>query len=300
MKTNLLVLGIGELLWDVFPGKRQPGGAPTNVVYHATQLGADARLISRIGKDTDGEDLLAQLSETGINTESVQKDPQHPTGTVTVTIDAQGQPTYTIHEPVAYDFIEVTDDTIALSMNADAVCFGTLAQRGTVSRATIHALVAATPATCLRFFDINLRQHFYDANVLHQSLLVANALKINDEELPILAKLLDITDDSNEESLLAQIASRYELRLVALTKGKNGSVLWTPERVSRHSGYPVEQVVDTVGAGDSFTAAVLLGILRGIDLDIIHDRAARLAAYVCTQTGGTPPLTDELKTALNV
>jgi len=258
-------------------------------------LGADARLISAVGDDAEGHDALSEWTRLGMNTETISVLPGYPTGTVDVVADALGQPTYTIHEGVAYDFIAANPSAVALATQAGAVCFGTLAQRSAVSRASLRTLVATTAQTCLRFFDVNLRQQFYSASVIHESLTLANALKVNEDELPIVAELLGISTEGDSESTIAHIAEKYTLRLVAFTLGANGSLLWTPERISQHGGYRVDQIADTVGAGDSFTAAVLVGMSHHLDLDLIHDRAARLAAYVCTQNGGTPPIPDNLK-----
>lgn len=286
------IVGIGEVLWDMLPAGRQLGGAPANFTYHASALGADTLLISRVGKDDLGRETLERLTKLGVPTECVEVDDKIPTGTVGVTVAADGQPHYQIHENVAWDAIRGEDAARRAVAAADAVCFGSLAQRSETSRDTIQALVASAPAKALRIFDINLRQHYYSHSTIEESLALANVLKVNDAELPRLAEMFGLTGDARSQ--IHQLAERHSLRAVAYTRGGNGSLLCAGGRWSDHPGIATT-VVDTIGAGDSFTAAMTLGLLAGWELDRINDHANRVAAFVCSYTGATPTLPDQLR-----
>jgi len=285
------LIGLGEVLWDLLPKGKQFGGAPANFAYHAKVLGTDAHVVSAVGDDELGREILARLDRLGLGRELVAVDAGHCTGTVSVELDEHGKPDFTIHEDVAWDFIPEMPGLADLAARASAVCFGSLAQRAEVSRATIRRFLDATGDDCLRLFDINLRQHFYDASVVGASLEHADVLKLNDDELPVVAELLSLPAD--EEPFLDAVLREYELTLVALTKGPGGSVLRSGDRTSVVPGTRVE-VADTVGAGDSFAAAVAVGLLAGVDLDRINRRASELAAYVCTRPGATPEVPDRL------
>jgi fructokinase len=285
------ITAIGEVLWDHLPEGRQLGGAPANFAFHAKNLGADAILISRVGRDDLGREVIERFAARKIPVETIQIDSEAPTGTVSVKIDAGGQPQYTIHPNVAWDRL-IADDAACLAVaNADAVCFGSLGQRSTLSRATIQSLVSSARPETLRVFDANLRPPFWTPEIIGQSLALADVLKLNDHELTIMAGLFGIT--GNERELLAGLAARFNLRLVALTRGAGGSLLLAGSRWSNHAGFPVT-VRDTVGAGDSYTAALVLGWLRNRDLDDISQTANEVAAYVCTQPGATPDLPEHL------
>jgi fructokinase len=284
------VIGLGEVLWDMLPAGRQFGGAPANFAYHAKALGAESYVVSCVGDDDLGDEILRRLEQLGLGGEYVAVDVEHPTGTVSVKLDDHGKPEYVIHEPVAWDFIPPLPEFLGLAARADVVCYGSLAQRSPVSRTTIRDFLAATREDCLRIFDINLRQHYYNVDTVAVGLEAADVLKLNDEELPIVARLLGIAGE--EDQLLAALCRRYALKLVALTKGPHGSVLLGPEGRSDHPGVPTT-VADTVGAGDAFTAAVALGLLAGMDLDAIHCRAGRIASYVCSKPGATPEMPEE-------
>lgn len=282
-----LIAALGEVLWDMFPSGKQPGGAPANFVHHAGRLGADAFLVSRVGRDDAGDELLACLEAHGIPFAYIGRDPQHPTGTVHVTVDVTGQPDYTIREHVAWDFLPWESELASLASQVDAVCFGSLCQRNADSRTTVERFLNATPETCARIFDINLRQGFYTIEILRHSLELATLLKLNTEELNVLSQGLSLS--GTPERRLKQILERYSLDLVALTRGQEGSLLVTSEMSSEHSGFPVE-VVDTVGAGDAFTAALVLGWLKCKDLDEINRDANRVAGQVCSHKGAWTPL----------
>jgi len=281
-------IGLGEVLWDLLPGGRQLGGAPANFAYHAHALGAESLVVSRVGRDDLGRDLVEHLNALGLVTSGISVDPAAPTGTVSVTLDPTGQPTYTIHTDVAWDFLEAGPEVLRAAAGADAVCFGTLAQRHPVARDSIRRVLQATRPEALRIFDINLRQRFWSREVIVESLALANVLKLNDEELPILMDLLGWPCE-DDQGLMARLAQRFDLRAVALTRGARGSLLWTADRSWNWPGSDLK-VADTVGAGDSYTAALALGLLSGKSPEDILRIAHRVADFVCTHPGATPPM----------
>lgn len=281
------VIGVGEVLWDLLPAGKQLGGAPANFASHAHALGAEAIIVSKVGKDPLGIELVQALSDMGLPTHGILVDSAAPTGTVSVTLDGDGVPSFTIHENVAWDLLEAGPAALEAARGADAICFGTLAQRHPAARTAIRAIVEAAPPSALRILDINLRQHFYSARLLDESLRLANVLKLNEVELAVLAELFGVT--GNEFSLAEKLAARYELKAVALTKGAQGSTLWLDRKVATHPAAEVA-VVDTVGAGDAYTAALALGLLGGREPEAILTTAHELAEYVCTQAGATPAL----------
>ncbi len=286
------VVGLGELLWDMLPGGRQLGGAPANFAYHAGALGAEARVISRVGRDAGGRELVARLVQLGIGTACIEEDPVAPTSTVTVSLGADGQPAYTIHENVAWDALAGEAAARQAVAAADAVYFGTLAQRSETSCRTLRTLLGLVPKTSLRIFDVNLRQHYHSRTIIEESLALADVLKLNETELPQLAELFHLSGD--ERAQVDALARRFALRVVAYTRGGRGSLLRAAGEWSEHAGLPTI-VADTVGAGDSFTAALALGLLAGWPLDMVNERATALAAYVCSQPGATPPLPERLR-----
>ena len=286
------VVGLGELLWDLLPTGQQIGGAPGNFSYHAGALGAEARTISRVGDDALGHALLAQLKALGVSTACVQIDATMPTGTVAVELDPDGQPRYDIRANVAWDHLQADTVSMQAAASADALCFGTLAQRNAVSRAAIRALVAASPSDALRVFDVNLRQDYFSRALIDESLLLATVLKVNDVELPKLVTMFDLRGDVRAQ--LEQIAERWQLNAVALTRGDKGSVLLTTHEYSEHPGVPVA-VRDTIGAGDAFTAAMTVGLLSGWALDDVNAHANEVASHVASCSGGTPPLPESIR-----
>ncbi len=288
---NKTILGLGELLWDLLPGGKQLGGAPANFAYHAHVLGAAARPVSRVGADPLGQEILHRLQELGLPVDFVQVDEGAPTGTVSVEITEGGGHRFTIHENVAWDRIKADETALALARTADAVCFGTLGQRCPTSRVAIQGIASAAPPGALRIFDINLRQRYFSLPVIEESLQIANILKINDEELPVVAEMLALRGGTADQ--IAALADAYGLNLVALTCGARGSMFYADGRLSQLSGTPVT-VVDTIGAGDAFTAAMALGLLAGWGLDEINLRANAVASFVCTRPGATPALPAEL------
>lgn len=297
--TRPVVVGLGEVLWDILPAGKQLGGAPANFAYHARAQGATGVVVSRVGDDALGREILARLDALGLDLRHVSVDARHPTGTVNVRLDAGGVPQYVIHESAAWDYLATGGALRELAGATDAVCFGTLAQRSAVSRGAVRDFLRATGPDCLRVFDINLRQSYYDRTVVHESLLLSDVLKLNEDEVHVLADRLELVgarEVGDVDGVVAALLDRYPLRLVALTRGGAGSLLCARDgRRSDHQGFPVANVADTVGAGDAFTAAMVMGLLRGDDLDRINAHANRLAAYVCSQHGATPAIPEELR-----
>ena len=285
------IVAIGEVLWDLLPTGRKLGGAPANYAYHARSLGADARVVSRVGDDPLGRELLEQLRANGQPTETIEVDPDAPTSTVGVVIGDDGQPSYTIWEDVAWDRIEAASVALAACASADAVCFGSLARRGEVSRRGIGGLVAASGPGALRVFDINLRPPFVDREVVEDSLALANVLKLNDDELATLSAWFHLEGD--EARRVAGLAARFDLGAVALTRGSQGSLIYRDGLLAEHPGAHA-RVVDTVGAGDAFAAVLTIGLLEAWTLDAINHRANLVAAFVCSRPGATPEFPDGL------
>ena len=285
------IVGIGELLWDLLPSGRRLGGAPLNFACHGAQLGAKAYPVSCLGRDVPGQAIRRELASLGLDDLYVGEDTGHPTGSVQVTLDEGGKPSYTICEDVAWDFLAMSDRLADLATKTDAVCFGSLAQRGAVSRSTIHTFLNRVRTEALKIFDINLRQAFYSQEIVAASLESANVLKLSNEELPVLAGMLGLVGTTEDQ--LAALMGTFDLRLIAYTRGAGGSLLMTPDEMDAHPGFPAA-VVDTVGAGDSFTAALCVGLLQRRPLTEINDLANRVAAFVCSQKGATPVLPPEV------
>jgi fructokinase len=286
-----LVVGIGEILWDLLPDGKQMGGAPANFAFHARTLGAASVIVSAVGDDPPGREILAQLGSRGLDASGIATMSSAPTGTVTVALDAGGIPHYTIHEGVAWDVIPWTAGLGDIASRADAVCFGTLAQRSPVSRATIGAFLDATRPDCLRVLDLNLRQSYFSRDIVRGLLGCSTVLKLNDDELGTVAGLLSLPGP--ETRVLAGLLEAYPLTMIALTKGPTGSRLFGRGVDLGHPGFPVE-TADTVGAGDAFTAAMVTGMLRHKGWDEIGERANRIAGYVCSRKGAWPELPAEL------
>jgi fructokinase len=285
MKTKKFnIIGIGELLWDMLPNGKELGGAPANFAYHANFFGANSTIISALGNDENGEEIELLLKENKLKYSINILN--YPTGWVSVKLD-NGIPNYVIHENVAWDFIELKDEVIPVLEKADAICFGTLSQRSKVSFETIQEAIKLVPKTALKVLDINLRQSFYTKKIIETSLKSANAVKLNDEELVVLSEMFHLP--SNVDEACKQLLNQFSLKLLAITKGAEGSVLYTPNETSNYPT-PKVKVVDTIGAGDSFTAAMVMGLLNGKPLNQIHKEASEYAAKVCTYKGATPKL----------
>ena len=284
------IVGLGEALWDVLPEGKKLGGAPANFAYHAGQFGLDTLAISAVGEDQLGDETLSAFEEKGLK--YIMPRVPFPTGTVQIELDAQGVPAYEIREGVAWDNIPFTPEMEKIARSCKAVCWGSLAQRHEVSRNTIHRFLDATPPTCLKIFDINLRQTFYDEEVIRASLKRCNILKINDEELVTIGRLFGYPglDMSNKCWL---ILGKYNLDMLVLTCGVNGSYVFKPGAMT-FIETPKVDVADTVGAGDSFTASFCAAILKGLSVSDAHQLAVETSAYVCTCNGAMPRIPAEL------
>jgi len=278
------VVGLGEVLWDVLPDGKKLGGAPANFAYHAGQFGLDTLAVSALGKDALADETIAALDERGLKYLLPRVD--YPTGTVQVTLTVDGIPTYEIKENVAWDNIPYTPELAEIASNCRAVCFGSLAQRNVTSWATIRQFLDNTPTDCLKVFDINLRQQFYTKDVIEESLKRCNILKINDEELVIIKRMYGY-DDLDMRGICEKILTDYQLKMLVLTCGTNGSYVFAPGLTSFQET-PKVKVADTVGAGDSFTGSFCASILNGKSLEEAHRKAVAVSAFVCTQNGAMP------------
>jgi fructokinase len=308
-----LILGIGELLWDIVPDGMRLGGAPANFAVMAARLGNHAAILSRIGRDDLGRQAIDRLNTIiapmPVETAFLQVDPQHETGRVTVRLE-YGELHYTSHEPAAWDFLELSDEWMQLASRADAICFGSLAQRNQRARQTIQTLVAEAPDPCIRIFDVNLREPFYSSEVLEESMQLATVVKMNDGEAPIVLDLLNLTVQvmpgqgetlstpeylrAAAERLLAEFPS---LQMVAATRGNRGSLLVTRDEWDEHPGFPVK-VADGIGAGDAFTAAMTHYLLRGADLATLNEAGNRWGGWMASQSGAMPALPSSVRDAI--
>ena len=304
MKEPHLILGVGELLWDLLPERARLGGAPANFSVMAGRMGNHAAILSRIGRDNLGREAVHQLDPLPADTSFLQIDPVHETGQVTVSLH-NGQPEYTIHQPAAWDSMELSDEWVKLAERADAVCFGSLAQRSIESRQTIQTLAAQTSSRCIRIFDVNLRPPFYSSEVIQESLELATVVKMNDAEVPLVLALLGLTAEEDAtvgslrlgaERLLAEFPT---LQLAAITRGAQGSLLVTREEWHQHPGFPIN-VADTIGAGDAFTAALTHYLLRGAELAVLNEAGNRWGGWVASQSGAMPPLTDATRAEIEI
>ncbi len=280
------VVGLGELLWDVFGTRKELGGAPANFAYMTSLLGDEGIVASRVGRDRLGNAAARRLARLGLSQANLQIDAKHPTGTVNVEIGADGQPKFQIAEAVAWDHFEWTANWQELAAQASAVCFGSLAQRSAGSRETIGLFLQALKPKALKVFDVNLRQAFFSAEILRASAKIADIIKVNHEELPRVAEVLGRKVNSKEEPA-KWLLRNFELKLVCVTEGMNGSFLVAADGVHKHPGFPTE-VADTVGAGDAFTAALVHHYLRGATLEVMNQAANRMGSWVASQVGATP------------
>lgn len=282
------VVGLGEALWDMLPAGRQIGGAPANFAYHAGQFGHRAYAVSAVGRDELGQELISKFEEAKLNMVIPQVD--YPTGTVGITLNESGIPQYEIREDVAWDNIPVSEELLALAQDTSAVCFGSLAQRNIVSRRTIQRFLEAMPDNrqTFKIFDVNLRQNYYDREVIGTSLEYCNILKLNDEELPIIVQLLGV-EGCGEEEKCRCLMKKYSLDILILTQGSRGSYVFTEDETS-FIETPKVEVADTVGAGDAFTGAFVGSLLNGKSVREAHITAVRVSAYVCTQHGAMPEI----------
>ena len=294
-----LILGIGELLWDLLPEGPRLGGAPANFTVMAGRLGSHAAILSRIGRDDLGRQAVHLLDPLPADTSFLQIDPAHETGKVTVRF-ADGQPQYVIHQPAAWDSLELSGEWVQLAERADAICFGSLAQRSLEARQTIQTLAAQTSGACIRIFDVNLRAPFYSSEVIQESLELATVVKMNDAEVPLVLGLLGLPAEEDgapdglrlgAERLLGEFPT---LQMVAITRGCHGSLLVNRDEWHAHPGIQVK-VADTIGAGDAFTAAMTHYLLRGADLPTLNEAGNRWGGWVASQSGAMPPLPESVR-----
>jgi len=317
LKEPHLILGLGELLWDILPeggseggssvGETSPigllGGAPGNFTVMAGRLGNHAVILSRIGRDELGRRAVDQLDALPVDAVALQVDAVHETGRVTVSFE-DGQPHYTIHQPAAWDFLELSDEWVHLAERADAICFGSLAQRCLESRQTIQTLAAQTSSACIRVFDVNLRAPFYSGEVIQESLELATVMKMNDAEVPQVLSLLGLPDDEGKpldqlrlgaERILGEFPT---LKMVAVTRGGDGSLLVTRDEWHQHPGVHIK-LADTIGAGDAFTAAMTHYLLQGANLATLNEAGNRWGAWVASHSGAMPALEDNVRQSLS-
>ncbi|MBI9110666.1 carbohydrate kinase [Maridesulfovibrio ferrireducens] len=290
--AEFLIAGLGEILWDVLADSEEIGGAPVNFAYHAGVLGADSIAVSTIGNDERGRRAIKELTRRGLNLEAVSIDQEHATGFVEASVDADGVAHYIFPNNIAWDHLTLNAKALSLAPKVDAVCFGTLAQRSETARASIHVFLNEAPQA-LKVYDMNLRQHFYNEKIIRLSLEKAHVLKLNDDELRTVAPMFNLS--GSEQKMLSELHNKFDLKYSVLTRGGNGSLLMGEGKVVESCGVEVQNMQDTIGAGDSFTASVIIGLLQGHSLEDISDHANRLAAYVCSCKGAMPAIPDEFK-----
>jgi len=288
MTKPALMVGLGEVLWDILPSGKMLGGAPANFAYMTNVLGDEGIVASRIGNDELGREVCRVMQSLGLNTSYLQRDNEHETGTAAVSIDPAGQPNFTIKELAAWDFIQWTAEWKDLSSRADVICFGSLAQRSAGSAVAVESFLQNARPNSLRIFDVNLRQSFYDQHVLSKSLRRAHIVKLNDQELPQVSGLLNL-GVGTEETLAKRLLDEYGLLLVCITRGALGSILVSESQTVQHGGFHVK-IADAIGAGDAFTACLAHYYLRGHSVEDLSELANRFASWVATQRGATPPI----------
>ena len=282
-----LVVGLGELIWDLFPEGRRLGGAPSNFAYVSRLLGDEAAVASRVGRDALGEEAVERLGRAGLSTAYLQRDDAHPTGTVGVRIGAGGEPHFNVNENSAWDYLAWTPEWEGLAGRAAVVCFGTLGQRRPEARATIERFLRATRAGSLRLFDVNLRHSFFTPDMLARSLRLSTVVKLNAEELSAAGSMLKL-HASGEIGTARALLRLFDLRLVAVTRGDAGSLLVSRDGADEHPGHRAERVADTIGCGDAFAAALAHCLRRGAPLALSNEIANRVGAWLATQEGATP------------
>jgi fructokinase len=284
--TTSIIVGIGEILFDILGNSEELGGAPANFAYHVNTLGAQGFVISAIGDDSRGLTALEELRKRRLSTDFITILKGGQTGYVRATLNDSGIATYKFPNDIAWDHLQLNRQTEEIASNISAVCFGSLAQRNHESRKEIYRFLDLTPRSALKVFDLNLRQSFYTLDIIQQSLSYADILKLNDEELPILAQLLGLTGD--HKAILTALVKNHDLQLAMLTRGNNGSLLVSHSDFSDHPGIPIKEIVDTIGAGDAFTASTIVSLLNGDNLETINKKANTVAAQVCSYKGAMP------------
>ena len=289
IKKQPIVVGIGELLWDVFPDGKKAGGAPINFVYHATQLGAKGYAVSAVGNDDLGCEILSRLKQSGIN--GIIEHVDYPTGKVLVTLQ-NGIPEYEIVQNAAWDHLPCSAKAVQILQQADAVCFGTLALRNSDSREHILQMLSCVPDTAVKLYDINLRQHYYSSELIETLLKRANVFKINIDEMAVIRPLFNLS--GTDEEVCRTLMRRYNLKYVIFTAGEKFSTVYAPDETS-YFETPAVKVADTVGAGDSFSAAFVYSLLTGKSLQQAHQTAIKVSAFVCTREGAWPKYEADIK-----
>ena len=289
-QSRQTVIGLGEVLWDEFSDSRRPGGAPANVAFQANELGCRGIVVSRVGADRSGSELCAELADKGLELTGIQRDRDHPTGRVTVDLTDSGHPDYVIHENVAWDYLQADAALRDLASTADAICCGTLAQRSATSRRSIHTLLDVATPDCLTVYDVNLRQQWYTREWIEATIRTANVVKLNHEEVHIVAELLGL--ESAPPEFAASLQGEYNVDLVCVTRAEHGCVLVDRDNVVDVPGEPVD-VADAVGAGDAFTAALIISRLEGWPLHSIAEFANKVGGLVASRSGAMPELADE-------
>jgi fructokinase len=284
-KEKFKIAGLGEVLWDIFPDAKKLGGAPANFSAHAQQLGAKSYMLSAVGNDDLGKNAIDLMGESQLDISGLQINEEFSTGSVRVSLDDTGNPTYTIEENVAWDHIQFDATQKKIAQCLDAICFGTLAQRNVISQNTIFKILKATPENCLRVFDVNFRKDYYNQEILFQSLELANVVKMNEEEFLEIISIFSLP--SNQLKGLEALMNQFDLKFCILTLGKKGSIMISKDQYSNYEPSPII-VKSTVGAGDAFTAAAVMGRLNQKPLDQINKEASRLAAYVCSELEAVP------------
>lgn len=290
--NQMVIVGLGEVLWDMLPDGKKIGGAPANFAYHMSQCDFPTYLVSAVGNDELGEQIRDTLSETGLNI--LLPVVEQPTGTVDVELDSEGIPQYTIRENVAWDNIPFTPEVEALAKRTATVCFGTLAQRGEQSRKTIEAYLAAMPEEGVKVCDMNLRGNYYSKEVIESSMRVSDVVKVNKEELVEICRVLGV-EFTDQHLVVRDFLEQYKLEMFIVTCGTEGSFVYCEDQSATCLPTPAVEVVDTVGAGDAFTAIFVAGMLGGLEVRWAHMLAVEAAAYVCTQAGAMPILPDDIK-----
>lgn len=281
--TKPVVVGIGELLWDMLPEGKRAGGAPINFVYNATRLGAEGYAISAIGKDDLGDEIIKELEKNNIH--HVLERNEHPTSIVEIVL-SNGIPSYTIVENVAWDYLNATAQEIAIVKKANAVCFGTLALRSPQTRQAVFTLLKNTKPEAFKLFDVNLRGNYFSKKLIDELLIEANVFKINDEEMVKVQKLFGL--NLSDEDVCHWFIKKYDLRYLIFTAGEKYSIVYSADGEKSYLETPKVKVADTVGAGDSFSAGFIMGLLNGKSLRDAHQQAVATAAFVCTQKGAWP------------
>lgn len=284
---KLKVIAVGEIVWDMLPAGKQLGGAPLNFAFFSKELGVEAYAVSAIGNDVLGDETLAVASATGVNLDYLQRN-NLPTSRVLISLDNEGVPQYEIVENVAWDALECPQMILDLVKDASVMCWGSLAQRSVTSRQSVLAMLSAAPKECVKVFDINIRQHYYSREVIETSLGYADILKLNEDELPLVASILGLSGP--ERDIVRQLIEKYALKYLVYTHGADFSEVYSATGEYSHVPTPKVRVVDTVGAGDSFTAVFVTSILQGLSMAESHARAVEVSAYVCTQNGAINPL----------